>query len=122
MMYDMVKNMNFYLEKEKSVEEFQEEIDLKTTEEYINADEETQKQMLREIEKTTPVTYYYSKRAKLVANAEELPFEVAPESHVANGSRTIETGAFMTALASALQKAIEKIEILENEIEELINA
>lgn len=121
MMYDMVKNMNFYLEKEKSVEEFEEEIALKQTEEYQNADEETQKQMLRKLERITPASYYYSKRTKLVANAEELPFEVAPESHVADGSRTIETGAFMAGLASALQKAIEKIEILENEIEELKN-
>lgn len=121
MMYDMVKNMNFYLEKEKSVDEFEEEIKLKQTEEYINADEETQKQMLRNIKKVTPASYHYSKRTKLVANAEELPFEVAPETHMADGSRTIEVGAFMTGLACALQKAIEKIETLESKIEELKN-
>lgn len=119
MMYDMVKNMNFYLEKEKSIEEFEEEVKLKQTEEYQNADEETQNQMLRKLEKTTPASYYYSKRTRLVANADELPFEVAPESHVSDGSRTIETGAFMAGLASALQKAIEKIEMLENKVEEL---
>lgn len=119
MMYDMVKNMNFYLEKEKSIEEFEEEVKLKQTEEYQNADEETQNQMLRKLEKTTPASYYYSKRTRLVANADELPFEVAPESHVSDGSRTIETGAFMAGLASALQKAIGKIEMLENKVEEL---
>ena len=118
-MYDMVKNMSFYLEQEKSVEEFQEEVELKQTEEYKNADEETQSQMLKAIEKSIPSTYYYSKRSKLVANAEELPFEVAPHSHVADGSRTIETGSFMVGLASALQKAIQKIEDLESKIEEL---
>ena len=121
MMYDMVKNMNFYLEKEKSVEEFEEEIELKKTEEYINADEETQKQMLRNIEKVTPASYYYSKRTKLVANAEELPFLVAPESHVSNGSKTIEIGSLVAGLACALQKSIQKIEELENKIEELEN-
>lgn len=119
MMYDMVKNMNFYLEKEKSVDEFEEVIALKESEEYKDADEKTQNLMLKELEKSTPASYYYSKRTKLVANAEELPFEVAPESHVSDGSRTIETGAFMAGLASALQKAIEKIENLEMKVEEL---
>ena len=120
-MYEMVKNMNFYLEQEKSVEEFEEILQLKETEEYKNADERKQKHMIRSLEKSTPASYNYSKRFKLVANAEELPFEVAPESHVADGTRTIETGAFMAGLASALQKAIEKIETLEDKIEILEN-
>lgn len=119
LMYDMVKNMNFYLEKEKSVEEFEEVLEIKESEEYQNADEDKQKEMIREVERKTPATYHYSKRMKLVANADELPFEVAPESHVADGSRTIETGAFMAGLASALQKAIEKIETLETKVESL---
>ena len=121
MMYDMVKNMNFYLEKEKSVEEFEEEIELKQTEEYMNADEEEQRVMRMNLERKTPASYYYSKRTKLVANAEELPFEVAPESHVANGSRTIEIGSFVAGLASALQKSIGIIEELENKVIELEN-
>ena len=75
--------------------------------------------MLKAIEKSIPSTYYYSKRSKLVANAEELPYEVAPHSHVSDGNRTVEIGSFMVGLASALQKAIQKIEDLENKIEEL---
>ena len=117
LMYDMVKNMNFYLQKEKSVEEFEEILQLQETEEYQNADEDMQKRMIKETEKSTPASYNYSKRVKLVANAEELPFEVAPENHMADGTRTIETGAFMAGLASALQKAIFKIEDLELENE-----
>ena len=77
--------------------------------------------MIKSLEKSTPASYYYSKRTRLIANADELPFEVAPESHVSDGSRTIETGAFMVGLASALQKAIEKIENLEMKVEELEN-
>ena len=117
LMYDMVRNMNFYLQKEKSVEEFEEILQLQETEEYQNADEDMQKRMIKETEKSTPASYNYSKRVKLVANAEELPFEVAPENHMADGTRTIEIGAFMAGLASALQKAIFKIEDLELENE-----
>ena len=121
MMYNMVKDMNFYLEKEKSVDEFEEVLELKETEEYKNADENRQNEMIKSLEKSTPASYYYSKRTRLIANADELPFEVAPESHISNGSRTIENGAFMVGLASALQKAIEKIENLEMKVEELEN-
>ena len=121
MMYDMVKNMNFYLQKEKSVEEYEEILQLKETEEYKEADDNDKMRMIKEVEKLTPSSYYHSKRVKLVANAEELPFEVAPESHLADGTRNIEVGAFMAGLASALQKAIEKIEALEEKMELLEN-
>ena len=87
----------------------------------MNADEEEQRVMRMNLERKTPASYYYSKRTKLVANAEELPFEVAPESHVANGSRTIEIGSFVAGLASALQKSIGIIEELENKVIELEN-
>ncbi len=120
-MYNMVKDMNFYMYKEVSIKEYEEVETLKASEEYINASEKEQKIMLKNLSKSTPSAYDYSKKCRISTNAEELPFEVAPLNEKSNGNREIDVVAFTTGLASALQKAIYKIEELEKEVEELKN-
>ena len=60
-----------------------------------------------------------SYRTRLVANAKELPYEVAPENHMQNGDKSIDIGGMICGLSGALKVAIEKIEQLEDRISEL---
>lgn len=120
-MYDMVKNMNFYIHKEVSVKEYEEVETLKATDEYQNASKEEKNTLIKNIKKITPSQYDYSKNCRITTNAEELPFEVAPLNNKSDGTRDIDVVAFSTGLASALQKAIHKIEVLEQRIEILEN-
>ena len=60
-----------------------------------------------------------SYRTRLITSSKELPFEVAPESHLEDGDKNLNLLSLNLATISALKEAIKKIEMLEEEIQSL---